>query len=95
MFLFDWDEDKNTINQKKHGVSFEEASTVFFDEEALLEYDKQHSDEEDRFRILGCSDEGNLLLVVHCVREETIIRIISARKASASEKKNYARRMNL
>lgn len=61
----------------------------------MLEYDKQHSDAEDRFRILGCSDEGNLLLVVHCVREETIIRIISARKAIASEKRNYARRMNL
>lgn len=95
MYLFDWDEEKNTINQKKHGVSFEEASTVFFDEEALLEYDNKHSEEEDRFRILGCSEEGNLLLVVHCIREETIIRIISARKASANEKKNYIRRMDL
>ena len=83
---FEWDEAKNQINQAKHGVSFEEAKTVFYDEQALLEYDELHSESEDRFRILGCSDRGNVLLVVHCLREnETIIRIISSRKATATE----------
>lgn len=88
---FEWDEVKNEINKRKHGVSFEEAKTVFYDEEALLEYDELHSDHEDRFRILGCSDKGNILLVVHCIREEKIIRIISSRKATATEKAGYER----
>ena len=88
---FEWDENKNQINQKKHGVSFEEAETVFYDEEALLEYDEVHSTDEDRFRILGCSSRGNILLVVHCIREETVIRIISSRKATAHEKAGYER----
>lgn len=89
---FEWDEIKNQINQAKHGVSFEEAKTVFYDEQALLEYDELHSENEDRFRILGCSDRGNILLVVHCLREsETIIRIISSRKATATERAGYER----
>lgn len=89
---FEWDEIKNQINQAKHGVSFEEAKTVFYDEQALLEYDELHSENEDRFRILGCSDRGNVLLVVHCLREnETIIRIISSRKATATERAGYER----
>ena len=89
---FEWDEIKNQINQAKHGVSFEEAKTVFYDEQALLEYDELHSESEDRFRILGCSDRGNVLLVVHCLREnETIIRIISSRKATATERAGYER----
>lgn len=89
---FEWDEIKNRINQAKHGVSFEEAKTVFYDEQALLEYDELHSENEDRFRILGCSDRGNVLLVVHCLREnETIIRIISSRKATATERAGYER----
>lgn len=88
---FEWDECKN---QAKHGVSFEEAKTVFYDEQALLEYDELHSESEDRFRILGCSDRGNVLLVVHCLREnETIIRIISSRKATATERAGYERSM--
>lgn len=95
MYLFTWDENKNTLNKINHGVSFEESETVFYDENALLEYDELHSDQEDRFRILGYSNEGNLLLVVHCIREETIIRIISARKATAREKSNYERNLNL
>lgn len=95
MYLFTWDENKNTSNKIKHGVSFEESETVFYDEDALLEYDDQHSDDEDRFRILGYSNEGNLLLVVHCVREESIIRIISARKATNTERKNYERSLDL
>lgn len=91
---FEWDEAKNQINQAKHGVSFEEAKTVFYDEQALLEYDELHSESEDRFRILGCSDRGNVLLVVHCLREnETIIRIISSRKATATERAGYERSM--
>lgn len=89
---FEWDEIKNQINQAKHGVSFEEAKTMFYDEQALLEYDELHSENEDRFRILGCSDRGNVLLVVHCLREnETIIRIISSRKATATERAGYER----
>lgn len=89
---FEWNEIKNQINQAKHGVSFEEAKTVFYDEQALLEYDELHSENEDRFRILGCSDRGNVLLVVHCLREnETIIRIISSRKATATERAGYER----
>ena len=91
---FEWDEAKNQINQAKHGVSFEEAKTVFYDEQALLEYDELHAESEDRFRILGCSDRGNVLLVVHCLREnETIIRIISSRKATATERAGYERSM--
>ena len=93
MYSFEWDENKNRINKEKHGVSFEEAMTVFFDEEALLEYDESHSDEEDRFRLLGRSSRGNILLVVHCIREESIIRIISSRRANLSEIKNYERRI--
>lgn len=92
---FEWDENKNKINQEKHGVSFEEAKTVFFDDDALLEYDKGHSEDEDRFRILGTSFAGNLLLVVHCVREGSIIRIISSRKATRNEKKGYERSLSL
>ncbi len=88
---FDWDENKNKINIQKHGISFEEAQTVFYDEQALLEYDEHHSADEDRFRILGCSNKGNILLVVHCVRNESVIRIISSRKATASEKAGYER----
>ena len=88
---FEWDENKNRINQQKHGVSFEEAKTVFYDEQALLEYDENHSENEDRFRILGFSDEGNILIVVHCIREESIIRIISSRKDTTKEKAGYER----
>ena len=88
---FEWDENKNEKNKLKHGVSFEEAETVFYDEQALLEYDDLHSTEEERFRILGCSSAGNILLVVHCIRDESIIRIISSRKATAAEKAGYER----
>ena len=95
MYIFAWDENKNTLNKKNHGVSFEESKTVFYDENALLEYDENHSDNEDRFRILGYSEEGNLLLVVHCIREESVIRIISARKATNTEQNNYERSLDL
>lgn len=88
---FEWDENKNQTNQRKHGISFEEAKTVFYDEQALLEYDELHSADEDRFRILGCSDKGNILIVVHCIRKESVIRIISSRKATKTEKAGYER----
>ena len=88
---FEWDENKNQTNQRKHGISFEEAKTVFYDEQALLEYDELHSKDEDRFRILGCSNKGNILIVVHCIRRESVIRIISSRKATKTEKAGYAR----
>lgn len=88
---FEWDEHKNQINQIKHQVSFEEASTVFNDEHSLLEFDEDHSDYEDRFRILGRSACDNILIVVHCIREENRIRIISSRKATPTERKGYER----
>ena len=90
MISFEWDDNKNQINKMKHGVSFQEASTVFYDEEALLRSDPDHSDEEDRFVLLGLSSELKMLVVVHCYREDdSVIRIISARKASSIEVKTY------
>ena len=87
---FEWDESKNEINKKKHKISFEEAKTVFYDEEALVIDDPEHSQEEERFIILGLSKKANLLVVCHCYRaSETVIRIISARKATKSEAKQY------
>ncbi len=87
---FIWDKKKNTTNQKKHGVSFEEAKTVFLDEYARLIPDPDHSNEEDRFILLGLSVHLRILIVSHCYRGEgKIIRIISARKANKSEKKQY------
>lgn len=87
---FEWDENKNVINQKKHNISFDEAKTVFYDEDALLIDDPEHSEEEERFIILGTSQKANLLVVCHCYRQsETVIRIISARKATKNESKYY------
>ena len=89
---FEWDENKIRINQKKHGISFDEAKTVFYDEEALVIDDPEHSEEEDRFIILGLSSRANLLVVCHCCRDsDTIIRIISARKATRTETDYYGR----
>ena len=90
MLRFEWDENKNEINKKKHGVSFDEAKTVFYDENALLISDPEHSQDEERFIILGLSKKANLLVVCHCLRaSETVIRIISARKATKNETKQY------
>ena len=87
---FEWDENKSRINLAKHKISFEEAQTVFYDEEALVIDDPEHSQEEERFIILGFSKKANLLVVCHCYREsESVIRIISARKATKSEEKQY------
>ncbi len=87
---FEWDERKSVINAKKHGASFEEAKSVFVDERAKLIDDPDHSEDEDRFILLGLSSALRLLLVCHCYRAEgNVIRIISARKASAHESKSY------
>lgn len=87
---FEWDENKNNINKKKHKISFEEAQTVFYDTEALVIDDPEHSEQEDRFIILGLSKKANLLVVCHCYREsDLVIRIISARKATTTEEKFY------
>jgi hypothetical protein len=90
MLSFEWDAAKNDINKKKHNISFEEARTVFYDDEALLIDDPGHSQEEERFIILGMSQKANLLVVCHCYRaSDTVIRIISARKATKNEQRQY------
>lgn len=81
----------SSFHFKKHGVSFEEAQTVFYDERAIQFFDVEHSSEEDRFLLLGMSSEANLLLVCHCERAGgDVIRIISARKATKGESRYYA-----
>ena len=90
MIKFDWDPWKDSLNQKKHHVSFEEAQSVFFDEKAVQFYDVEHSDDEERFIMLGMSFTARLLVVCHCERESgNVIRIISARKATRSERQFY------
>lgn len=90
MIRFEWDDNKNEINKKKHKISFEEARTVFYDDAALVIDDPEHSEDEDRFIILGLSKRANLLVVCHCYREsDTVIRIISARKATKTESQYY------
>ena len=87
---FEWDERKAEVNAKKHGVSFEEARSAFFDERARLIDDPDHSEDEERFILLGLSSSLRLLLVCHCYRTAgNVIRIISARKATAQESKSY------
>ncbi|HWP91971.1 MAG TPA: BrnT family toxin [Thermodesulfobacteriota bacterium] len=90
---FDWDENKNVANKRKHKVSFEEAKSVFYDEHARLIADPDHSQAEDRFILLGLSYELRVLVIVHTYREsEETIRFISARKATKKETKLYERR---
>ncbi|KIM11894.1 MAG: hypothetical protein KU37_03290 [Sulfuricurvum sp. PC08-66] len=86
--IFEWDEKKAYTNFKKHSVTFEEASTVFGDWQAITIPDVLHSEEEERFIIVGKSEIHNILVVVH-VEKSDVIRIISARKASKSEQKFY------
>ncbi len=87
---FEWDENKNKINKAKHGIAFEEAKTVFYDDDAIVFDDPDHSIEEDRFLIPGLSRRENLCIVSHCCRgEKETIRIISARKATKNEAKIY------
>ena len=90
---FEWDENKARINQEKHGVSFEEAKTVFDDAYALQIFDPDHSESEDRFIMLGMSAVLRILVVCHCYRaNDETIRIISARKATRNESSTYERR---
>ena len=91
MIKFEWNEAKAASNQVKHGISFKEAKTAFFDERALQFFDKTNSIlDEDRFLLLGMSNSSKLLLICHCERKDgEVIRIISARKATKSESKFY------
>jgi uncharacterized protein len=87
---FEWDKEKDLENRRKHGVPFAEAQSVFFDENAVEFYDDEHSGREDRFLLLGISAKLRVLLVCHCLRESgSIIRIISARKATRKERGLY------
>ena len=87
---FSWDNRKNKTNQKKHGISFEEAQTVFFDENAVEFFDPDHSEKENRFIMLGLSYRLHILIVCHCLRkDDSEIRIISARKATKKERTVY------
>jgi uncharacterized protein len=87
---FEWDEKKNTANRRKHGVSFAEAKTAFLDEDARVIPDPEHSDEEERFVLLGLSISVRVLVVCHCYREHgDVIRIIAARKADRDEIEQY------
>lgn len=86
---FEWDETKAKLNIAKYGVSFEEAKSVFCDEFGIVIFDDEYSSDEDRFLLLGKSLKDRILLVVHCYKENNLIRIISARKATAKEKTYY------
>ena len=87
---FRWNENKADDNRGKHGISFEEAQTVFEDSNARMIFDPEHSADEDRFILLGISSALRLLVVCHCYREDdSVIRIISARKATPKEQKQY------
>jgi uncharacterized DUF497 family protein len=88
---FEWDPRKNRANKAKHGVSFEEARTAFYDEHARVIPDPEHSEDEERFVLLGLSIELRVLVVCHCYRRsDEVVRIISARKAYATERNQYA-----
>ena len=90
MIQFEWDTTKAASNLKKHGISFDEAKSVFYDEFAVQFYDDGHSDDEDRFLMLGLSCESKILLVCHCERDSGhTIRIVAARKATKNERKHY------
>ena len=87
---FLWDKNKQNSNVKKHGVTFVEASGVFYDENAVYLYDGEHSMDEDRFYVIGQSEEDRVLFVCHCYREnDEVIRIISAREATKQERLMY------
>jgi len=89
---FEWDAAKDRANQKKHGVSFEEAQSVFLDDNARLIDDPDHSVDEERFILIGISSRPRTLVVCHCLRQRgNVIRIISARKADRSERSIYSK----
>ncbi len=86
---FEWDENKNRVNKKKHGIS-EMAQTVFYDNNAILFDDPEHSESEERFLIIGLSELEKICIVSHCYRDNNnVIRIISAREATTREKQTY------
>jgi len=90
MIKFEWDTAKATSNKKKHGVSFDEAQSVFYDEFAVQFFDEDNSVSEERFLMLGFSDKAHLLIVCHCERDQgNIVLIISARKATKNESNYY------
>ena len=92
---FSWDDNKNRSNKQKHGISFEEAQTVFFDGNAIEFDDPDHSINEERFILLGLNQNLKILVVCHCYRkDDTEIRIITARKATEKEQKVYFRRLS-
>ena len=92
----EWDENKNRANRHKHGISFEEAETVFADDYALLIADPEHSDNEDRFILLGMSSSLRIMVVWHCYRvQDDVIRIITARKATREEQDGYIKRWRI
>lgn len=92
MIRFEWDPAKARSNLIKHGVSFEEARSVFYDEYAVQFFDEDHSTTEDRFIMLGLSSELRVLVVCHCAKaDESVIRLISARKATTKERQHYRR----
>ena len=87
---FEWDENKDKINKKKHKIAFDEAKTVFYDPAALIIHDPDHSEDEERFLIMGMSQKLKILVVCHCYKEnDEIIRIITARKANKDEIEQY------
>lgn len=87
---FEWDSKKDKANANKHGVTFEEAKTAFFDETAMVFHDPDHSSEEDRFILLGMSAQAGVLVVCHCIRDsDSVVRIISARRADKREESDY------
>ena len=88
--LFEWNIDKNLSNIEKHGISFKEAATVFGDDNSTMLEDENHSDGEERFWVIGFSKNMRLLTICHCLREsDSIIRIISARRATKPEMRKY------
>lgn len=90
MVEFEWDEDKARVNLEKHGISFVEARSVFYDDYATQFFDEEHSDEEERFILLGLSNYSQVLVVIHCERNlGSTIRIISARRATKKERSYY------
>ncbi len=90
---FSWDPRKARSNERKHGVTFEEAQSVFSDENALLLEDSEHSKEEPRFLLMGLSSSLRILVVSHALPDDDTIRIINAREATRSEKRQYGERL--
>ena len=87
---FEWDPAKSAANRRKHGITFEEAKTVFYDDFAVQFFDDEHSADEARFLLLGLSSDAKLLLVCHCERAQgEVVRLISARRATKRESAFY------